>query len=253
MVWATNHFKYYLQGAKFELITDHTALLSALKPNRANKSRQSRLIRWVDKLLPYNFSIKHLPGKDMGFTDYLSRNPHLKPPPISPDDELFVINRNRDFTFTLLNEERKHSISANQNAPFGQTHRSHVVIIEIQRAQNKANAFLPFLYSQAVSFSLVINFNFLKLKFLVQNNSTLNNLETFSKTNKINPFKSSNNPKSTSSYNTPYSHYSNPRTRINVVTRNKPNFNTYDRPIVKRARKPNKKQRSHPLLTPPFL
>ena len=81
VVWATNHFKYYLLGSKFELITDHTALLSALKPNRANKSRQSRLIRWVDKLLPYTFSIQHIPGKDMGFTDYLSRNPHLNPPP----------------------------------------------------------------------------------------------------------------------------------------------------------------------------
>ena len=81
VVWATNHFKYYLLGSRFELITDHTALLSALKPNRANKSRQSRLIRWVDKLLPYTFTIHHLPGKDMGFTDYLSRNPHQKPPP----------------------------------------------------------------------------------------------------------------------------------------------------------------------------
>ena len=79
VVWATNHFKYYLLGSKFELITDHTALLSALKPNRANRSRQSRLIRWVDKLLPYTFSTQHIPGKDMGFTDYLSRNPHQTP------------------------------------------------------------------------------------------------------------------------------------------------------------------------------
>ena len=60
---ATDHFKYYLLGSKFELITDHTALLSALKPNRANKSRQSRLTRWVDKLLPCTFTINHLPGK----------------------------------------------------------------------------------------------------------------------------------------------------------------------------------------------
>ena len=80
VVWATNHFKYYLLGSKFELITDHSALLSALNPNRADKSRQSRLIRWVDKLLPYTFSVKHLPGKDKGFTDYLSRKPHQKTP-----------------------------------------------------------------------------------------------------------------------------------------------------------------------------
>ena len=123
VVWATHHFKYHLLGSKFELITDHTALLSALKPNRANKSRQSILIRWVDKLLPYTFKIKHLPGKDMGFTNYLSRKPHLKPPPIGPDDEFFLINRLKEFTFILVNEERKHNISTNQNARFGQTHK----------------------------------------------------------------------------------------------------------------------------------
>ena len=148
VVWATNNFKYYLLGSKFELITDHTALLSALKPNRANKLRQSRLIRWVDKLLPYTFSLKHLSGKDMGFTDYLSRNPHQTPlPPITPDDELFVINRIREFTFTLLNEERKQNFSTNQNAPFGQTHKSHDVINNTQSEQNKANAFAISLFT----------------------------------------------------------------------------------------------------------
>ena len=141
VVWSTNHFKYYLLGSKFEIITDHTALLSALKPNRANKSRQSRLIRWVDKLLPFTFSIQHIPGKDMGFTDYLSRNPHQKTPPISPDDELFVINRIREFTFTLLNEERKHSIWTNQIAPFGQAHKSHDVINTAQSEQKKRTLF----------------------------------------------------------------------------------------------------------------
>ena len=45
VVWATHHFKNYLLGSKFELITDHTALLSALKPNLANQLRQSRLTR----------------------------------------------------------------------------------------------------------------------------------------------------------------------------------------------------------------
>ena len=144
VVWATDHFKYYLLGSKFELITDHTALLSPLKPNRANKSRQSRFSRWVDKLLPYTFTINHLPVKDMGFTDYLSRNPHLNPPPISADDEIFVINRINEFTFTLLNEERKHKISTNQITPTGNKHTSHDAISESQPAQNKANAFCLF-------------------------------------------------------------------------------------------------------------
>ena len=45
IVWALEHFKYYLYGNKFILQTDHQALLSALKNNRRNKTYQSRLSR----------------------------------------------------------------------------------------------------------------------------------------------------------------------------------------------------------------
>ena len=34
VVWSTYHFRYYLYGNRFDLITDHKALLSALKNNR---------------------------------------------------------------------------------------------------------------------------------------------------------------------------------------------------------------------------
>ena len=50
VVWWLEHFKYYLYGPKFELQTDHQAFLSALKNNRGNKTYQSRLTRWVDRL-----------------------------------------------------------------------------------------------------------------------------------------------------------------------------------------------------------
>ena len=111
VVWATDHFKYYLLGSIFDLITNHTALISALKPNWANKPRQSRLSRWADKLLTYTFTVNHIPGKDLGFTDYLSRHPHLTPPPISSDDESFVVNRINDLTFTLWNEEKRQNFN----------------------------------------------------------------------------------------------------------------------------------------------
>ena len=38
IVWALEHFKYYLYGNKFTLQTDHQALLSALKNNRGNRT-----------------------------------------------------------------------------------------------------------------------------------------------------------------------------------------------------------------------
>ena len=45
IVWALEHFKYYLYGNKFTLQMDHQALLSALKNNRGNETYQRRLSR----------------------------------------------------------------------------------------------------------------------------------------------------------------------------------------------------------------
>ena len=91
VVWAVEHYKNYLYGSDFEAITDHKAILSALSPNHGNKTYHSRLTRWVDRLLPFNFSIKHIAGKDMGFTDLISRIPSGKVLPISHYDEEFVV------------------------------------------------------------------------------------------------------------------------------------------------------------------
>ena len=62
VVWSLEHFKYYLYGSHFTLQTDHQALLSALKNNRGNKTYQSRLTRWVDRLLPLHFKVEHIAG-----------------------------------------------------------------------------------------------------------------------------------------------------------------------------------------------
>ena len=81
VVWSLQHFKHYLYGTEFNLQTDHRALLSALNENRGNKTYQSRLTRWVDRLLPFNFNLEHIPRKNMGFADYLSRHPKNSPLP----------------------------------------------------------------------------------------------------------------------------------------------------------------------------
>ena len=91
VVWATEHFKNYLYGAEFEIVTDYKALLSALNANQSNKTMHSRLTRWANRLLPFNFKIKHIPGKDMGFTDLLSRLPSGKALPTSHYDNEFVV------------------------------------------------------------------------------------------------------------------------------------------------------------------
>ena len=97
VVWSTHHFRYYLYGNKFEVVTDHKALLSVLNNNRGNKCYQSRLVRWVDKLLPFDFTVSHLAGSEMGLTDYLSRDASGEPEPVSNYDEKFVVASVRNF------------------------------------------------------------------------------------------------------------------------------------------------------------
>ena len=58
--WSIKHFKYYVYGKPFTVITDHRALLSKMREIRANKIYYSRLTRWVDRLLPFDFTIDHL-------------------------------------------------------------------------------------------------------------------------------------------------------------------------------------------------
>ena len=91
VVWSVEHFKYYLYGKPFTVITDHRALLSIMRENRSNKSYNSRLTRWVDRLLPFDFSIDHLPGSKMGLVDYISRDPQQQAVNISAYDEQFIV------------------------------------------------------------------------------------------------------------------------------------------------------------------
>ena len=91
VVWSTEYFKNYLYGKHFKVITDHRALLSIIKERKSNKSYNSRLTRWVDRLLPFQFDIEHLPGAKMGLVDYISRNPSQKGKKISTYDEEFIV------------------------------------------------------------------------------------------------------------------------------------------------------------------
>ena len=93
VVWSLAHFKHYFQGAEFTLQADQQALLTTLKENRGNKTYQNWLTRWVDRLLPFNFNIDHIPGKQMGFAGCFSRNPNGLATPPSEEDTHFIINQ----------------------------------------------------------------------------------------------------------------------------------------------------------------
>ena len=74
VVFATDHFRAYLLGRKFTLITDHSALLllHSLEP-------KGRLGCWVMTLQEYSFDVQHRPGISHGNADALSHLPTHSP------------------------------------------------------------------------------------------------------------------------------------------------------------------------------
>ena len=94
------------------IITDHRELLFILKEHKSNKSYNSRLSRWVDRLLPYQFKIEYLPGAKMGFVDYISRNPYQPAKSISKYDEEFLVATLSSIHSDAKLLQQKHNISA---------------------------------------------------------------------------------------------------------------------------------------------
>ena len=68
----------------------------------------------MDRLLPFNFSVEHFAGKNMGFAVYFSRHPISAAIPISKEDENFVINLIDSFKFMLKKHTKFHSVGMRQ-------------------------------------------------------------------------------------------------------------------------------------------
>ena len=75
VVWAKGIFRNFVYGTEFGVISDRKELASIIKGNRSNKTFSSsltRLTRWVDRLLPFQFTVVYAPGRTKGIADYLS-------------------------------------------------------------------------------------------------------------------------------------------------------------------------------------
>ena len=111
------NFRNYVYGICFEIISDHKALNSILKGNRANGTFSSRLIRWIDRLLPFQFQVSHESGRTLGMADNLSRQPS----PINNNDKVNAEGLwNNFFTVNETNVIRpvsveQHSTTINQS------------------------------------------------------------------------------------------------------------------------------------------
>lgn len=75
IVYLVSHFRHYLYGRPFTVITDHKPLVWL----DSIKDPSSRLWKWKLKLSEYEFNINYKPGKINNNADALSRNPPEAP------------------------------------------------------------------------------------------------------------------------------------------------------------------------------
>ncbi|KAL6421494.1 hypothetical protein ACFW04_011246 [Cataglyphis niger] len=71
IIYCTNHFRPYLYGKKFTIITDHKPLVWL----HSIKDPSSRLWKWRTKLAEYEYEIQYKKGSLNNNADALSRNP----------------------------------------------------------------------------------------------------------------------------------------------------------------------------------
>ena len=182
MVWAVEYFKYYLFGKTFTVLTDHKALLSVLKSHRSNKSYNSRLARWIDRLLPFDFNIEHIPGTRMGLVDYISRQPNQNAKSVNQYDEEFMvatISRIRDAITSLFSQAnkipfQKRHITSNYKQQVHPTlvHSCKPAKISTHNSNASINPFIPRAQVNNYISEFISNFNF-RANQLLKSDTTL--------------------------------------------------------------------------------
>ena len=91
-VWGGGEYFGNCVERKFLIVMDYKALVSLLNGNtKKNKTMISKLTRWLDRLIPFDFQVEHKPGAKIGFADYLSRHPSSDAKPVSTYDSMFTV------------------------------------------------------------------------------------------------------------------------------------------------------------------
>ena len=184
VVWSVEYFNYYLFGKSFTCITDHRALLSIVKEHPSKKSYNSRLTRWVDRLLPFDFNIEHIPGAKMGLVDYISRQLNQEAKVANKYDEEFAvatITRIRDaiaaiyVNTTQQNCQSQHFSSVNHTQFTRASHPHSTNYSNLLSAINR-NTTQLLLENSANAAQLHLNSNLNTNSSQIQSNTKLNSI-----------------------------------------------------------------------------
>lgn len=72
IVYAVDHFRHYLHGSHFQIITDHQPI-KYLSTKYKGKDLKDKHKRWLLKLQEFDYDIQYIKGKDNKVADFLSR------------------------------------------------------------------------------------------------------------------------------------------------------------------------------------
>ncbi len=78
ITWACEKFNDYILGMKFHIETDHKPLISLFGKKNLDEL-PVRIQRFRMRLMKYNYTIQHIPGKELVVPDTLSRAPVSQP------------------------------------------------------------------------------------------------------------------------------------------------------------------------------
>jgi len=112
IVWAVKHFRPYVYGTKFKIVTDHKPLIWLFNVNDPG----SRLIRWRLKLEEYDYEIIHKAGRANSNADALSRNVKGAASEIGEERDIHVI---KEDTNIYTEEEKRQILYEYHDAPTG--------------------------------------------------------------------------------------------------------------------------------------
>lgn len=136
IVWATNHFRQYIEGGPVIVRSD----CKALEWLKKARDPTSRLARWAMKISPYHIIIQHRPGTSNANGDFMSRYPIESNEPNSVELNSIEAGLNilegTNLLDNIYNEQRTdprlekiiQSLISNPTVPFNIKHTSYVLI-----------------------------------------------------------------------------------------------------------------------------
>ena len=139
IVWATKHFRQYLEGGPVIVRSD----CKALEWLKTARDPTGRLARWAMKLSPYNLIIQHRPGASNPNGDFMSRYP-LPDTPLchselnSIESDLTIL-KDTNFLDDIRCQQGKgprlaciiRTLKENPSIPFGDKHAPYILINDL--------------------------------------------------------------------------------------------------------------------------